>query len=254
MNLFADKKAIAANEVLCKKLESLLFKDSDDSKKALEYLNKRGFTEELIKTYRVGWCPQEKVIKDKNREFMCGGITFPIINEYDEIIAFSRRLPEDKKNLAENVLPWFNESYPKTYYLYGLNVAIEHILKNKSVFIVEGQCDATSCHRHGLKNVVATMGTALTKDHLIKLSRFTNTIILMFDADKAGREATTRSIELIKSINKTYYNIYDINLNVKGIEYDPDEFLNFFGPIYIVKHLKKLKEMENEEARVSDCI
>jgi DNA primase len=85
------------------------------------------------------------------------------------------------------------------------------------------------------------MGSALTDGHLIKLSRLTTNFILMFDADKAGRETSEKTIELMGSLKKNRFKVLDIDLKAKGKEYDPDDFLNTYGIKPLVKHIKEKK-------------
>ena len=209
---------------------------------ARDYLESRKITQELIERFEIGWCPPSLKSKlPENRQFLAGGVVFPIISEYGDTIAFSRRLPQPVEELPENSLKWFNESYAKTHYLYGFNIALPEIIKNKSVIIVEGQCDVITCYGNGLKNVVGTMGPALTKEHIIKLSRLTSNYILMFDGDSSGRDASKRSKELLDGFGCRHIKYMDVVLIAQGEEYDPDSFIKKFGVQKLIKHLKKLK-------------
>lgn len=242
MNLFLDQKSQKNNEKLKALFHKLLLEDKN-SKIANEYLQKRGIGSELIKTFEIGWCPSRLKSKlPKEREFLAGGVVFPIVSEYGDTIAFSRRLPQLEKELPSNSLKWFNDPYVKTQYLYGFNIALPHIIKNNCAIIVEGQCDVISCYKGGLKNTVGTMGPSLTKEHIIKLSRLTSNFILMFDGDTSGREASNRSKELIKTLGSGKLKYMDVFLIVNGKEYDPDLFIREFGSGKLIKHLKKLKE------------
>jgi len=246
MNLFLDQKSQKNNEKLKAVFHKLLLEDKG-AEKAKNYLSERGIDNELVETFEIGWCPiclRSKLKRE--REFLAGGVVFPIVSEYGDTIAFSRRLPQSDKELSSNSLKWFNDPYVKTQYLYGFNIALPNIIKNNSVIIVEGQCDVISCHKGGIKNAVGTMGPALTKEHIIKLSRLTNNFILMFDGDSSGRAATARSKELIKSLGSNKLNYLDVVMLAKGEEYDPDSFIREFGSLKLINHIRKLKK-KNEQ-------
>jgi len=239
MSLFLDFKKQSSNEKL-KKIFQKFLKEESTSKVAIEYLKNRKINEESIKVYEIGWCPpslKQKLPEEK--KFLSGGVIFPIVNEYGNTIAFSRRLPQ-LEEINPEVKKWFNESYVKTHYLYGLNVALPYIIKYNFVIIVEGQCDVVMCNQGGLKNTIGTMGTTLTKEHIIKLSRITTNFIFMFDGDNAGRMASQRGQELVKSLDEKFKYL-DVFLFAKGKDYDPDLFIREFGSEKLINHIKKIK-------------
>lgn len=187
---------------------------------AMAYLKeKRGFTDEMIKTYRLGFSStlnfyhvmnardaqygakdldDIKAIKvdpksGKNIDFFTGRAIFPIENEKGEVVAFAGRSIDNQEPKYLNSAN--HELFNKSSILYGLPQAKQAIQEQKNVFIVEGYCDVVSLHQKGVKNVVGTCGTALNDDQHVKLlRRFVpvndltgqRTVTLMLDGDNAG--------------------------------------------------------------------
>ena len=239
MKLFLDQKIQESQNRLAEQFHMALYK-RNDAEKAREYLRSRNISENLIKVFKIGWCPKD--FSPEGQEILSGRVIFPIQDEYNgDVVAFSGRFPDKIEDLPEGAKHWINESYPKQFYLYGLNTALPEILKKDFVVIVEGQCDVIACYKFGLKNTVGTMGSALTDGHLVKLSRLTTNFVLMFDADEAGRLSSERTIELMKSLKKNRFKVLDIELKARGEEYDPDDFLNTYGIKPLVKHIKEKK-------------
>jgi DNA primase len=187
--------------------------------KARTYLNTRNISEETIKEYRLGCAPPSwdglltflkkhgaslelaqrvGLLKygKKNTLYDCfrNRIIFPIINYNQRVIGFSSRA------LEEDSAKYINSSdsliYKKSSSLYGLNVALPFIRKEDSAILVEGNFDLLSLHHYGIKNVVATLGTALTDGQIKLLKRFTRNITIAFDTDAAGIKATIKSLSL----------------------------------------------------------
>ncbi len=186
---------------------------------ALEQLSARGFTKESIQEFQLGVSPNDwSYLKDKlTQEQIDTGIQagllkqkldnnhvydafrhrimFPILDESGAPIAFgARRLDEtdEPKYLNSPETSLFNKS--KT--LYGYNLANRHIRESKKAIVVEGYTDVIACHQAGFKNVVATLGTALTSDHADKLCKICNEVVLIFDGDNAGQLAANRAVEI----------------------------------------------------------
>ena len=182
-----------------------------DSAKVLEYLTKRGLTSDTIKTWKIGYSPNawqfietkitpspvlEKVglvkAKDGKRyDFFRDRIIFPIFDIQSHAIAISARIVDqgEPKYLNSPDTLLFNKSET----LYGLDKAKDGIRKFKYAILVEGQMDLLLCHQEGFNNTIATSGTALTDKHLQMLRRYTNNLMLIYDADKAGLNATIKA-------------------------------------------------------------
>ncbi len=181
-----------------------------ENEKVLSYLTNRGLKQETINTWKIGYSPNawqfienkisspllEKVgivkSKDGKRyDFFRDRIIFPIFDIQSNAIAISARIVDQGEpkylNSPDTIL--FNKSET----LYGLDKAKEGIRKFKYAILVEGQMDLLLCHQEGFNNAVATSGTALTDKHLQMLRRYTNNLMLIYDADKAGLNATVKA-------------------------------------------------------------
>lgn len=188
--------------------------NSPQAADARSYLRSRGFTGEDVRKFKIGWAGpggqklQEFLDEDigllvdaglvapdnPEKEFFFRRIMFPICSPTGDPVAFGGRiLPDGKgpkyKNSPGGVL------YDKSRVLYGLNWAKSSIVEKNSVIICEGYTDVIGLSAMGVENVVAPCGTALTEDHVKLLSNYTDTFILMFDADQAGRTAAERLLE-----------------------------------------------------------
>ena len=201
-----------------------LLKDkSPETTHVIDYLTKRGITQEIIEKYSLGLAPKaystfykkykseftdevlEKaglVIKTREGEYIDrfrNRIIIPIQNEFGDYVAFGARAIEPEQqpkylNSSDSLI------YNKSKLLYGLYHAKDAIKEDDSVILMEGYFDVISAQAHGIKNAVASCGTSLTADHIKLLSRYTPSrrIYLSFDTDSAGQKATKRNAELIK--------------------------------------------------------
>src|SRR5215470_9853961 len=190
-----------------------------EGKKALDYLKARGVDESVTRRFVLGYAPlsgsgliesvkQGKLLaKDALRlglvgqrngeqlyEKFFGRLMFPIINAGGKVVGFGGRVIDQglPKYLNSSETPLFHKSST----LYGLFQAKEGIRQADRVVLVEGYLDAIALFQHGISYAVATLGTALTVDHVRLLSRYTKNIIALFDGDDAGRKAAARSFEI----------------------------------------------------------
>lgn len=212
---------------------------------AMQYYRSRGLTEETIKKYGLGWSPsdaQELVRaatqKGYNLEYMveCGvlvktdddryydrfheRVVFPIHSVSGRVIAFSCRTLHAEKR-AKYINSPTTPIYVKEKALFGIYFAKSEIAKQKKCYLVEGNLDVISLHQKGLKNVVASCGTALTPSQVQLIRRITGeggTVTVMYDGDDAGIKAAKKAIKLILAEG----------LNVKLLLFpdgqDPDDF------------------------------
>lgn len=211
---------------------------------ALEYvLKKRQFTKETALEWRLGYSPNtgDALIKfltgkgftlDEMKsagviaqrykgaaDMFRGRLMIPLQDAQGQVIGFTARLLEDNPDAPKYINTPQTVLYDKSRHIYGLHLAKESIRKQAYVVIAEGNLDVISSHQAGVRQVVATAGTALTEPHLKALSRFTGDIRLSFDADKAGVNATERAIPIASRV-KVSLSIIEIPSGK-----DPDELI-----------------------------
>ena len=197
-----------------------------ESSTAKEWLAGRGLTDAVAEQFSLGFFPESHPFPQTHQklEELRGRIIFPIKNEFGDVIAFSGRLLDAQSSDRKR---WWHESYDKSSILYGLDQAYEAILETGYAVIVEGQTDVISCHAHGIGNAVGLMGTALTDHQFLKLSRFTDTFVLILDGDEAGRAASEKIQKQIGGY--VGLSVWDVELKFNGSVYDPHEFLTKMG-------------------------
>lgn len=215
-----------------------------NNRAALEYvLGKRQFTKETALEWRLGYSPNggtalvdflkahkftETEIKRAGlssqryrgvADMFRGRIMIPLCDPQGRVIGFTARLLEDDPNAPKYINTPQTPLYDKSRHVYGLHLAKEAIRKQQYVVVSEGNLDVIASHQAGVRQVVATAGTALTEQHLKALSRFTQDIRLCFDADKAGLNATERAIPIASKVG--------VNLSIVTIPSgkDPDELI-----------------------------
>ena len=248
-----------------------------DNEKALEYLEKRGVGEVAISKFFLGLAPNSSVdlknyLRNKNYtndQMLKAGVVYekngeyydrfrnrliiPIMNTNSDCIAFGGRAMLDGQNPKYINSPDSN-IYNKSSILFGMNYAKDAIKEEDSVIIMEGYFDVISAQVNGVKNAVASCGTALTPQHIKLISRYTQSrkIFLAFDSDDAGKKATQSGAEVIKNIFENLGNIeqYDIGRSSIGNSVceirvisqlggkDPDEYIQEFGAEEYKKQIK----------------
>ena len=239
------EKLHQANETACSYYEKNL--RSEQGKEAFAYLIGRGLTEKTIKEFRLGFSTDswqglvdhcktgsidtatllkaglvlQKTQTSNFYDRFRNRIMFPIFDQRGKIIGFGGRS-------LDSSLPKYMNSpetpvYTKGRNLYGLNFSKEQMRRQSYVIIVEGYFDLILPYQNQLKNVVATLGTALTPEQISAIKRFTKNVIMIYDADKAGEAATLRGLDLLIS--------EDMNVRIallpKGL--DPDSFVRKEG-------------------------
>ena len=188
-----------------------------DARGARDYLRSRGITGDVARSFRLGWAPDDwdalvralgvpverlaevglAFINKRGRpqDSFRARVMFPIFSETGDAVAFGGRVlpgsddPAKYKNSTETPI------YAKSRTLYGLNWAKQEITAADEVVVCEGYTDVIGFHRSGVRRAVATCGTALTEDHVRLLKRFTRSVVLAFDADRAGQGAAERFYE-----------------------------------------------------------
>ena len=220
--------------------------ESNSKGDAIRYLNKRKFGKDVIDKFKIGWCPPDAPIRE-NLSFLRGRLVFPTVDEYGDVLGFSGRLLKEKKDTSSKERRWMNETYEKTFFLYGLDIALPNILEQKHVVIVEGQTDVLACHHYGINTTVGLMSDDLNAYQISKLMRFTRFFVLMLDGDKAGKKSVNNIIE--KRIGNKFNRIRNlklgvVDLKVDGKEHDPDSYLSDIG---IEKMNEKIQNAINSQ-------
>lgn len=228
---------------------------------ARQYLYDRGLDDEVLRHFQIGLAPaegnylyqsvsgkfSEKIMAESGLfhisdmgtiyDAFQDRVMFPLSDDTGRVIAFSGRLwrepvegakPQGKyKNSRSTLL--FNKSYE----LYHLDKAKQVAKKNHELYLMEGFMDVIAAYRAGIENAVASMGTALTQEHVAHLSKFTKKIILAYDGDKAGRLATAKALEVLDKHEVEVVQIPD--------QMDPDEYLNKNSPQALADLLEKTR-------------
>ena len=191
----------------------------EKNRPAKKYLNERGIGEETIKQFKIGLSPVsgEALVRHlrgkgftldilekaslaisrgaEYRDLFRGRVMFPIFDIRSRPVAFGARLWQNVDgpkyiNSIEGPL------YSKRDHLYGLNFSKDDVIKNDALIVVEGYLDMISPFMRGVRNIAASLGTALTEEQIRVIRRYTGNVILLFDPDKAGQSAALRAIDL----------------------------------------------------------
>ncbi|OQM44911.1 DNA primase [Anoxybacillus sp. UARK-01] len=275
------KKMIEAHELLKKFYHHLLI-NTKEGQHALDYLQERGMTREVIEQFEIGYSPHswdfavkflksrgfpldlmEKaglVIRKENGEYFDrfrNRVMFPIHNHQGEAVAFSGRI------LGEGQPKYLNSPETSIFHkgkiLYNFHQARLHIRKLQQAVLFEGFADVISAFKAGVSNAIATMGTALTDEQARILRRNVESIVICYDGDTAGVEATLRAAELLEKAG-CYVRIAAVP---DGL--DPDEYIRTYGPerfrhnvleasgtlmAFKMAYLRKGKNLQNESEQI----
>ena len=210
---------------------------------ALNYVTKaRGLRRQTIEEFQIGYAPDSQDALTKallargfkkseladagltNRfggDLFRGRMTVALSDSSGAIVGFTGRIIKNDVNAPKYLNTPQTPLFDKSRHIFGLFQAKEAIRREDSVVLVEGNLDVVSSHQAGIKNVVATAGTAMTKQHLVTLSRLTSRIRLAFDGDKAGLAATERAIEIAQAVGVDLEVVEMMN-DAK----DPDELIS----------------------------
>ena len=209
---------------------------------ARNYLYKRGLTDDVIKHFMIGLAPAERsylyqrlsddysekdlldsglfYLSDSNQFFdtFHNRIIFPLSNDQGKVIAFSGRIwQEADSQTAKYKNSRATAIFNKSYELYHLDRVKKGSGKAPEIYLMEGFMDVIAAYRSGIENAVASMGTALTSEHVEHLKRFTKKVIITYDGDKAGQAATAKALDELGDFPVQIVQIPDAM--------DPDEYL-----------------------------
>lgn len=237
-----------------------LFKTEEGNDVALSYLKHRGFREEIIKKFNIGFNPSENsafanaaikaqyskenlvsagLIAERNGKIYDsyrGRIIFPIHNQSGKILGFGARLIGKNDKAPKYINTPENEIYVKGRILYGIYFARQAIDKADECLLVEGYTDVVSLHQSGIENVVASGGTALTPDQLRLIKKFTNNLTIIYDGDSAGIKAALRGLDLALEEG------LDVKLLLIPDNEDPDSYVNKVGAAKFSDFIKDNKK------------
>ena len=232
------RRQIEANELACRYFQQSLLSNQH----ALEYVfKKRGLSKEIVQEFKIGYAPDDgeaavrflmkKGFSKKelaeagltNRfggDIFRGRMTVPLMDPSGQVIGFTGRILTDAPKAPKYLNTPQTLVYDKSRHVFGLSQAKEAIRKSEFSVIVEGNLDVVSSHQAGVKNVVASAGTALTEWHLKSLARLSHDVRLSFDADKAGLAATERAVPIAGQVG-VELSIISLPEGAK----DPDELI-----------------------------
>ena len=224
-----------------------LFNTEEGEDVALSYLKQRGFREDIIRKFELGYCPQSghsfadaaitnkydpdlltlsglvvnrfEKLQDNYRE----RIIFPIHDRSGKVLGFGARLIKKNDKAPKYINTPENEIYSKSKILYGTYFAKHAIDKENECILVEGYTDVVSLHQAGIENVVASGGTSLTVDQLRLIKKFTKNLTIIYDGDSAGIKAALRGLNI--AIEEGLH----VKLLLIPENEDPDSYVNKIG-------------------------
>lgn len=262
-----------------------LFETEEGKDIGLSYFKERGFREDIIKKFQLGYAPEardaftkEALAKQYNAELLLktglvanrndqlmdnyrGRVIFPVQNHSGKVLGFGARILKKNDKAPKYINTPENEIYIKSKILYGSYFARQAIDKANECLLVEGYTDVISLHQAGIENVVASGGTSLTPDQLRLIKKYSSNLTIVYDGDAAGVKAALRGLDLA----------LEEGLHVKLVLIpdgdDPDSYVNKVGPqafkAFIEKHKKDfilfqlevaLKDVGNDSIKKSEVV
>ena len=239
----AEENYVKITESAAQIYQDLLYTEA--GKVALDYIKKRGFSDEMIKKYRIGYAPKNNIISSKFAnikvdklvatglvrvgnygpyDFFRDKLMFPIFNAHGQIVAFSGRSLDGSEPKYINTTD--TELFHKRQTIFGFNFARDAIHRQNRSIVVEGQIDAIQMQNHGFPETVAPLGTALTEDHVAILCKSNRNIVFCFDGDNAGQKAAMRACTLVLPFLRDNS---DVRFAFVSGGKDPDEILKNQG-------------------------
>ncbi len=243
-NMGEREMLLNAHSAACMLFEKLL-SHPQQGVAARDYLARRGFTDESIRRFQIGYVPEAwdtllrgltnrkftppqlasaGLVKPRNNgdgyyDTFRNRVMFPIRDDAGRVIAFGGRIMPGAEDPAKYLNSPETPLFSKSRCIFGLDLARQKIVESRTVAVVEGYTDVVMAHQYGATNVVSILGTALTEQHVAILRRFADRIVLLFDADTAGESAVNRAVELFLT------QPVEIAIASMPEGVDPDEFL-----------------------------
>ncbi|UCC95091.1 MAG: DNA primase, partial [Candidatus Omnitrophota bacterium] len=233
--------------------------EGSGAKPVFEYLAKRGIDKEAISTFKLGYAPPRNSLLDYLRskrftleilekaslvipkgagfrDLFQERIMFPIFDVRKRAVGFGARIWKVQNDAPKYINSPENFLYSKREHLFGLHLSKDDIVRSNAAIVVEGYLDMIVPFMRGIRNVVASLGTALTLEQIRRIKRYTSNIILVFDSDKAGQIATARAIDLL----------LENELKVEMVSlpggYDPDSLVRQKGTDYFLHIIDAKKD------------
>ena len=224
-----------------------LFQSEEGQDIGLSYLKERGFNEEIMRKFQLGYSPDQRdvfaraalaaqynleylqksglvVVRDERPlDNYRGRIIFPIHNQTGKIIGFGARIIKSNDRAPKYINTPENEIYVKSKILYGSYLARQAIDRQDECLLVEGYTDVISLHQAGIENVVASGGTSLTIDQLRLIKKYTNHLTIIYDGDGAGIKAALRGLDMALEES------LDVKLVLIPDKEDPDSYVRKIG-------------------------
>lgn len=235
---------------------------SESGKEALEYLHKRGLTDDIIRHFKIGFSQDKgeniiEFLKSKKfsiktiaetgiihlentpyRDINAGRITFAITDRNNQVVGFScRKFRENDKSNAKYINTSSTKLFNKGNLLYNYYNALNEAKKVNYVYLLEGFMDVIACYRVGIKSAIGLMGTALSKDNLQSLRYMNCEIRLCLDLDEPGQMNMLKISDILSDANIKYRLV---NNNVSFKEKDTDEILKNYGEEKLKEYLSNL--------------
>ncbi len=256
----SEKDSLGALVVWAQKWLKDQLHNTDEGKAiGLSYLKNRGFRDETLDKYDIGFCPdgwevmttaaleagytkerliatglgKEKSSDGKLFDFFHGRVMFPIKDVTGRVIGFGGRTLKTEKKIAKYFNSPQSELYDKSRALYGIHAAKPHISNEDMCLLVEGYTDVMAMSQCGVENVVSSSGTALTVGQIHLIRRFTKNVTVLFDGDRAGMSAALRGIDILLSEG----------MNVKVVTFpdgdDPDSYSKKVSSTELQKYVRE---------------
>ncbi|MBR6116986.1 MAG: DNA primase [Paludibacteraceae bacterium] len=256
----------AVNEFANNWFQQQLWDTEEGRAVGLGYFHERGLTDDVIRKYQLGYSPEKgsplaKALKKQGfrDEYIlnnvdtkvgtgiCGRgqqddrlydrfrdrVIFPIHSVSGKIVGFAGRILKKKDNVGKYVNSPDSIIYSKTRELYGIYIAKQAISRADLCYLVEGQMDVISMHQAGIENVVASGGTALTKQQILLIKRFTSNITVLYDGDAAGIHAALRGIDMFLSEG------FNVKVVLLPDGEDPDSFARSHNASDFIEYIQK---------------
>ncbi|MBL7744579.1 MAG: DNA primase [Chitinophagaceae bacterium] len=263
----------------------ILFETEEGQDIGLSYFKERGFREDIIRKFQLGYSPEQRdaftkeaaakqyspdlllktgLVVNRNDQLMDnyrGRVIFPVHSQSGKVLGFGARILKTTDKAPKYINTPENEIYIKSKILYGSYFARQAIDRADECLLVEGYTDVISLHQAGIENVVASGGTSLTQDQLRLVKKYTNNLTIVYDGDAAGVKAALRGLDLA----------LEEGLNVKLVlipdKEDPDSYVNKVGAGAFTQFVQKnkkdfilfqlevaLKDAGNDSTRKSEVV